>query len=161
MTRTWVEAAVAVEQQALTVKTAARVEVMDLTAEVEQAVARSGIRDGLAFLQTLHTTTALVVNEDEPLLREDMGELLERLAPCRGAYAHDDLARRRDVSPDESANGDAHCRALLLGHSATLAVTGGRLQPRPLAAAAFFELDGPRERSLTLLMMGSREEPRT
>jgi secondary thiamine-phosphate synthase enzyme len=161
VTRTWVEAGAAVETQALTVKSGARVEVVDLTAEVEQAVARSGIRDGLAFLQTLHTTTALVVNEDEPLLREDMGALLERLAPCRGVYAHNDLARRRDVSPEESANGDAHCRALVLGHSATVAVSGGRLRLGRWQRLLFFEMDGPRERSLTLVVMGSREEPRT
>jgi secondary thiamine-phosphate synthase enzyme len=156
---TWVELAAAVRQEALTVRTGARVEVVDLTAEVEEGVRRSGIREGLAFVQTLHTTTALVVNEDEPLLREDMGALLERLAPCKGAYAHNDLARRQDVSPNESANGDAHCRALVLGHSATLAVAGGRLRLGRWQRLLFLELDGPRERSLTLVVMGSREEP--
>ena len=156
--RTWAEAAAAVHHQSLTVRTGARVEVVDLTAELAEAAGRSGIRDGLAFVQTLHTTTALVVNEDEPLLREDMGALLERLAPCKGLYAHNDLARRQDVSPNESANGDAHCRALVLGHSATLVVADGRLRLGRWQRLLFLELDGPRERSLAVLVMGSREE---
>jgi secondary thiamine-phosphate synthase enzyme len=159
--RAWVEAgaaAAAVRHESLTVRTKARVEVVDLTEEVQAAVQRSGMRDGLAFLQTLHTTTALVVNEDEPLLREDVGALLERLAPCKGVYAHNDLARRHDVSADESANGDAHCRALVLGHSATLAVAGGRLRLGRWQRLLFLELDGPRERSLALTVLGSREE---
>jgi secondary thiamine-phosphate synthase enzyme len=158
--QTWIELAAAVHQDALTVRTGARVEVVDLTDQVEAAVGRSGIRDGLAFLQTLHTTTALVVNENEPLLRDDLRALLERLAPAAGLYAHNELHRRPDVGVDESPNGDSHCRALLLGHSATLALGDGRLRLCRWQRLLFIELDGPRERSLTLVMMGSREERR-
>jgi secondary thiamine-phosphate synthase enzyme len=157
---TWVELAAAVHQDTLTVTTGARVEVTDLTEELEGAVRRSGIRDGLAFLQTLHTTTALVVNENEALLREDLAALLERLAPAAAPYAHNELHRRPDVGVDESPNGDSHCRALLLGHSATLAVADGRLRLGRWQRLMFLELDGPRERSLTLVVMGTREERR-
>jgi secondary thiamine-phosphate synthase enzyme len=155
-----VELAAAVHQDALTVRTSERIEIVDLTDEVEAAVRRSGIRDGLAFLQTLHTTTALVVNENEPLLRDDMRALLERLAPAAGSYAHNELHRRPEVGLDESPNGDSHCRALLLGHSATLALGDGRLRLGRWQRLLFIELDGPRPRSLTLVMMGSREERR-
>ena len=160
MAGTWVELAAAVHQEALTVRTGARVEVVDLTDEVDAAVRRSGIRDGLAFLQTLHTTTALVVNENEPLLREDLRALLERLAPAAGGYLHNELHRRPDVGVDESPNGDSHCRAVLLGHSATLALGDQRLCLGRWQRLLFIELDGPRERSLTLVVMGSREERR-
>ena len=160
MAGTWVELAAAVHQDALTVTTGARVEVTDLTEELDAAVRRSGIRDGLAFLQTLHTTTALVVNENEPLLREDLGRMLERLAPEAAGYAHNELHRRPGIAPDESLNGDSHCRALLLGHQVTLAVAGGRLRLGRWQRAMFVELDGPRQRSLTLVIMGTREERR-
>jgi secondary thiamine-phosphate synthase enzyme len=160
VTGTWVELGAAVHQEALTVSTAARVEVVDLTAEVEAAVRRSGIREGLAFLQTLHTTTSLVVNENEPLLREDLADLMERLAPSAGRYAHNELHRRPDVGAGESPNGDSHCRALLLGHSATLAVAEGRLRLGRWQRLMLVELDGPRPRSLTAVVIGSREERR-
>jgi secondary thiamine-phosphate synthase enzyme len=157
---TWVELAAAVHQEALEVRTGTRVEVVDLTERVEAAVHRSGIQEGLAFLQTLHTTTALVVNENEPLLQEDWGALLERLAPAGGGYAHNELHRRPDVGVDESPNGDSHCRALLLGHSATLALAGGRLRLGRWQRLLLIELDGPRDRSLALVLMGNREERR-
>ncbi|HEX6739088.1 MAG TPA: secondary thiamine-phosphate synthase enzyme YjbQ [Vicinamibacteria bacterium] len=160
MAGTWVELAAAVHQDALTVATGARVEITDLTEELDAAVRRSGIRDGLAFLQTLHTTTALVVNENEPLLREDLGPLLERLAPAGAHYAHNELHRRPGIAADESPNGDSHCRALLLGHQATLAVAEGRLRLGRWQRVMFVELDGPRERSLTIVVMGTREERR-
>jgi secondary thiamine-phosphate synthase enzyme len=160
LARAWLEVAAAVHHDTLAVGTRARVEVQDLTEALEAVVRQSGIVDGLAFVQTLHTTTALAVNENEPLLGEDVHALLERLAPAGGGYAHDDLARRLDVGPDEPRNGDAHCRALLLGHSATLAVTRGRPCLGRWQRLLFVELDGPRQRSLTLVVMGSREDRR-
>ena len=108
-------------------------------------------------VQTRHTTTGVCVNENEPLLLGDLLALLERLAP-RGAvaYAHDELHRRPGVPPDERPNGHAHAKALLLRTSETLNVADGRLQLGRWQRVLLLDLDGPREREVSLLGMGER-----
>jgi secondary thiamine-phosphate synthase enzyme len=91
-----------------------RIEFLDVTEAVVDAVRQAQVGQGLVSVQTLHTTTAIVVNENEPGLLEDMVGVLEKLAPRGPAYQHDDLSRRPGVPPDEPANGDAHCKAMLL-----------------------------------------------
>src|SRR5262245_37150224 len=96
---------------------------VDLTAQLEAFVSESGIRLGLLNVQTLHTTTAIVVNEHEPLLMADFATLLEDLAPAHTGYRHDDpSARTVNVTVGERGNGHAHCRALLLPPSVCLNV---------------------------------------
>jgi secondary thiamine-phosphate synthase enzyme len=135
----------------------AAVAVVDLTARVARFVAKAGLRAGWVNVQTRHTTTGVCVNENEPLLLGDLIALLERLAP-RGdvRYAHDELHRRPDVPPDERPNGHAHAKALLLRTAETLNVADGRLQLGRWQRVLLVELDGPRERELSLLGMGER-----
>jgi secondary thiamine-phosphate synthase enzyme len=142
----------------VTFRTQAARQFIDLTDLVAERVRQSGIRHGLASVQTRHTTTAIVVNEDEPLLREDMDRLLERLVPSDIRYGHDDLARRTGVAPDERANGAAHCRSLLLGASETFHVIGGELQLGRWQRVFLVELDGPRARTVSILVMGIRHD---
>ena len=102
---------------------------MDSPSPSPRCVAASGVRTGVVNVQTLHTTTAIVVNEHEPLLLADFVALLERAAPRRAEYRHDNwLLRTVNVTGDERANGHGHCRALLLGTSACLNVVDGRLR---------------------------------
>jgi secondary thiamine-phosphate synthase enzyme len=129
---------------------------IDLTELVAERVRRSGVRSGLASVQTRHTTAAIAVNEDEPLLREDMRRLFERLAPSDVGYAHDDFSRRANPEREERPNGAAHCRSLLLGPSQTLHVTGGVLQLGRWQRIFLVELDGPRTRSFSVLVIGLR-----
>ena len=79
-----------VHREELEVRTCACLEFVDVTDAVAAAVERSGIADGLVSVQSLHTTAAVVVNEDEPLLLEDLRAALERAAPCQLAYRHDE-----------------------------------------------------------------------
>lgn len=139
------------------VRSDAAVAVVDLTARVERFMARAGLVSGWVNVQTRHTTTGVCVNENEPLLLGDLLALLERLAP-RGAvaYAHDELHRRPDVPPDERPNGHAHAKALLLRTAETLNVAGGRLQLGRWQRVLLLDLDGPREREVSLLGMGER-----
>ncbi len=140
------------------VRSDAAVSVLDLTARVERFVARAGLRAGWVNVQTRHTTTGVCVNENEPLLLGDLLALLERLAP-RGAvaYAHDELHRRPDVPADERPNGHAHAKAVLLRTAETLNVAGGRLQLGRWQRVLLLDLDGPREREVSLLGMGERQ----
>jgi secondary thiamine-phosphate synthase enzyme len=128
---------------------------VDLTTQVEDFAARSGIYSGLLNIQTLHTTTAIVVNEHEPLLLADFARLLDSAAPPHLPYRHDDYnARGGGVPATERPNGHAHCRALLLCPSATLNVADGRLQLGCWQRIFLAELDGPRRRQVSLLAMG-------
>jgi len=139
------------------IRSEAAVAVVDLTSRVERFVVKAGLRAGWVNVQTRHTTTGICVNENEPLLVGDLVALLERLAP-RGtiAYAHDELHRRPDVPPDERPNGHAHAKALLLRTSETLNVAEGRLLLGRWQRVLLVELDGPREREVSLLGMGER-----
>ena len=128
---------------------------IDLTSELEAFVAASGIQFGLLNVQSLHTTTAIVVNEHEPLLLTDMAGLLERLAPVDDVYRHDNVTLRSvNCVLGEPPNGHSHCRALLLGSTAALNVVAGELQLGRWQRVFLVELDGPRTRDVSLLLVG-------
>lgn len=130
-------------------------EFIDLTDRLEKLVAAVGVGSGILNVQTLHTTTAIVVNEHEPLLLADFRRLLESAAPVDLPYRHDDTAARTvNVTAGERPNGHAHCRALLLPSSVSLNVANGRLLLGKWQRVFFVELDGPREREISVLLLG-------
>ena len=130
-------------------------EFIDLTGELEALVADEKLAVGLLNIQTLHTTTAIVVNENEPLLLEDFRALLEGTAPSEHHYRHDDTAVRTvNLTEAERPNGHAHCRALFLPSSACLAVADGRLRLGRWQRVFLVELDGPRRRDISVLVFG-------
>jgi secondary thiamine-phosphate synthase enzyme len=128
---------------------------IDVTDRLRELVSEAGICFGFVNVQTLHTTTAIVVNEFEPLLLLDFSTLLQKVAPCDAGYRHDDVAARTvNLTADERINGHAHCRALLLGSSACLNVIDGRLLLGRWQRVFMVELDGPREREVSVLILG-------
>jgi secondary thiamine-phosphate synthase enzyme len=130
-------------------------EFVDLTDRLDRLVAEAGLRFGILNVQTLHTTTAIVVNEHEPLLLADFQSLLHAVAPRGGSYRHDDTtARTVNRTEPERPNGHAHCRALLLPPSACLNVVNGRLFLGRWQRVFFVELDGPRERMASVVVFG-------
>jgi secondary thiamine-phosphate synthase enzyme len=142
-------------QEDVEVRTLAGLAFVDITAAVAQVVERSGIADGLVSVQSLHTTAAVVVNENEPLLLHDLRAALERAAPRHLPYRHDDFSERAAVPPDEPANGHAHCQALFLRASETLGVAGGRPRLGRWQSVFLVELDGPRTRTLAVTVLGT------
>ena len=139
------------------VRSEERMQFIDLTERVGLGVRRSGVAQGIVQIRVLHTTAAIVVNENEPLLLGDFKAMLERLAPGNGAYAHDDPLRRRvHREPGERANGHAHLRALLLGESRQLNVLDGRVELGRWQSIFLVDLDGPRRRSISLTVLGHR-----
>ena len=137
------------------VETGRPMEFIDLTGRIQALAAESGIQAGLINVQSLHTTTAIVVNEHEPLLLEDFDALLGRTAPCGAAYRHDDMeVRTVNLAPGERANGHAHCRALLLPSSALINMAEGRLQLGRWQRIFLVELDGPRSREVSVMVLG-------
>jgi secondary thiamine-phosphate synthase enzyme len=128
---------------------------VDLTDRLTRFLAETGVETGMVNIQTAHTTTAVVVNEHEPLLLDDFRDLLERAAPRTATYRHDDLSRRRAVPADEPRNGHAHGRALLLPTSVCLNVIDGRLALGRWQRVFLLDLDGPRTREVSVVVMGA------
>ena len=139
-------------------RTQQRIQFIDLTELVAERVRRSGITHGVVQVQTLHTTAAIVVNENESLLLQDLEELMELWAPSDVDYRHDDLGTRSaPLAADERANGDAHARAVLLGGSKSLNVVDGRVDLGRWQRIFLVELDGARRRLTSILVMGIRD----
>ncbi len=143
----------------LSLRTEEALQFIDLTTWVGETVRRSGVGHGYVQIQVLHTTAAIVANENEPLLLEDFKRLLGRIAPANSVYAHDDLSQRTvNLVPDERANGHADAQALLLGASKQFNVLEGRVELGRWQSILLVELDGPRKRSISITVAG---RPRT
>ena len=128
---------------------------IDITSDLEAFVAASSIQSGLLNVQSLHTTAAIIVNEHEPLLLTDMAGLLERLAPAGAVYRHDSITLRTvNCVLGEPPNGHSHCRALLLGSTAALNVVDGEIRLGRWQRVFLVELDGPRTRDVSVLLLG-------
>jgi secondary thiamine-phosphate synthase enzyme len=149
-----------VHHAVLGIDTAHPLQIVDITPLVAAALGRSGLWEGVVTVQTRHTTTGVLLNEDEPLLSADLRAMLERLAPSGVAYAHDDFARRAALEPDERINGAAHCRAALLRASEHLAVSGGALMLGRWQRVLFVECDGGQRRQVLVTCVGiARDRP--
>ena len=139
-----------VQAQTFTIQTSRRVELIDLTDRVMTIARATGVREGIVSLASLHTTLALFVNESQMALLADIQQFLERLVRQDGEWLHNDPAH----SDCDRLNADAHLRALLLGHSLTLPVSGGEVVLGRWQRLLVAELDGPRERALRLTVIG-------
>ena len=130
--------------------TNARFEITDITARIASTVRESGVRDGIVHIQTLHTTTALFLNESQQALLHDFETLARMLVDENRSWRHNDP----NYSDCDRGNAAAHLRSLLLGHSLTLQIQAGRLLLGQWQAVLFAELDGPRNRNLSVQMIG-------
>jgi len=139
----------------LRLQTHACLEFIDLTESIIQLVNDTGIKNGFVNVQTKHTTTAIVINENEPLLLADMRRMLEQLAPQSRSYGHDDFQIRTvNLTPDEQPNGHSHCKALFLKTSETVNLVHGRLQLGQWQRIFFLELDRARNREISVMILG-------
>ena len=138
----------------LTYHTSEAGQFIDITDDVAEVLLASGARRGLVHVYSAHTTAAVRVNENEPLLLSDFRRFLTAMAPC-GGYDHDDMSRRVGVPPDEPVNGHAHCQHLLLGASETLPVVDGRLALGRWQRLFLVELCSPRARQVVVQVLGA------
>ena len=137
-------------QQHITLATSEPIQVLDITAEVEMAVASSGIVDGLVTMISPHTTAHLNLNEREVMLQRDMVTFLTALVPRTGDYLHN----RNPV--DGRDNAHAHLMGLLMNATETVPICNGKLSLGGWQSVFFVELDGPRpERQVLLQFIGA------
>ncbi len=132
------------------IETNQRVELVDLTERIMSFVARLGLREGLVSLWSMHTTCALFINEFQTALLADIKGFLEQMVDRDAEWLHNDPQH----SDCDRMNADSHLRALLLGHSLTLQVSGGEVVLGQWQRVLMGELDGPRARTLRVQVWG-------
>ncbi len=155
--RTTIDDGVAMKMHRVAIRRIAQTapEFIDITDEVAAAVEASGIQDGTVTVFSRHTTAAVKINENEPLLLRDMARFLETSAPREAEYRHNDFViRTANMTDDECPNGHSHCQHLLLGASETIPVMGGRLGLGRWQSVFLVELDRPREREVVIQVQG-------
>lgn len=136
--------------QLLTVETTASVTCIPLTAAVRHFIRVHGERDGAVVIAGQHTTTAVIINELEERLLNDLEQWLGQLAPASAPWKHNDLELRPNIPADEPRNAHAHLQALLLGNQVVVPVSNGQPVLGRYQDVLLVELDGPRQRQVAL-----------
>jgi len=129
----------------LTFKTKRHREYINITREVEAALRKSGIREGMILVSAMHITAAVYVNDAEDGLIQDIDEWLDRLAPTGPNYRHHRTGE---------SNGDAHLKNLLMHHQVIIPVTDGKLDFGPWQQVYYAEFDGQRSKRVIIKVMG-------
>jgi secondary thiamine-phosphate synthase enzyme len=129
----------------ITVQSQKSREVFNLTSQVKAAMEKSGFRDGIILVSSLHSNSAVIVNDDEPGLLQDLDSWLSQLAPARDDYKHQGRFE---------SNAAVHLQGLLLNHQAIVAFSEGRLDLDPWQSVLFVELDGLRPKRILVKVMG-------
>ena len=140
----------AVVAETIEIDTTERIELVDLTDTVMAFVRRSGVAEGLISLWSMHTTCSVFINESQQALEADIKGFLETIASRGGYYRHNDPKH----SDCDRQNADSHLRAMVLGHSLTMQVSGGELVVGQWQRVLCGELDGPRTRTVRAQVMG-------
>jgi secondary thiamine-phosphate synthase enzyme len=121
---------------------------VNMTGEVEKAVAESGVSEGLCLVNAMHITASVFVNDDEPGLLEDYRDWLEELAPFDPSPA-----RYRHNRTGED-NADAHHKRQIMGREVVVAITAGRLDFGPWEQIFYGEFDGRRDKRVMVKIIG-------
>jgi secondary thiamine-phosphate synthase enzyme len=132
----------------LTFNVPARMDFVNITRDVERAVAESKVQEGLCLVNAMHITASVFINDDEPGLHADYKRWLEKLAPY-------------DPSPDVyhhnrsgEDNGDAHHKRQVMGREVVVAITGGKLHFGPWEQIFYGEFDGRRSKRVLVKIIG-------
>jgi len=122
-----------------------RREYINITHEVETALAKSGIQEGMTLVSAMHITAGIWVNDAESGIIADIDDMLESIAPLGKDYRH------HRTGED---NGDAHLKNILVHHQVILPVTEGRLDLGPWQQVYYAEFDGRRRKRVIIKIIG-------
>jgi len=118
---------------------------LNITADVEQALYESKIKDGMILVSAMHITAGVYVNDAESGLIEDIEKWLEDIAPYNINYKHHRTGE---------TNGDAHLKSLVIGHEIIVPVTDGQLDFGTWQQIYYAEFDGQRDKRILIKVMG-------
>ena len=125
-----------------------RMDFINITAQVEAAVAKSGVQEGLVLINAMHITASVFINDDEPGLHEDYKRWLEELAPF------DPSPSRYHHNRTGEDNGDAHHKRQIMGREVVVAITNGQLDFGPWEQVFYGEFDGRRPKRVLIKIIG-------
>ena len=130
-------------------------EFIDLTDVVQRQLEKCPVREGYVLVFSRHTTASVVIQENEPLLLQDMASKLKEIASPDEAYAHDDFSiRTENLIEEMEANGHSHCQGLFIGQSVHVPIHEGKMQIGRWQRIFLLELDSPRAREVVVQFMG-------
>lgn len=132
----------------ITVQTEKKRQFMNITPQVKSAMEKSGLRDGIILVTTLHSNAGVFINGDEAPLLQDIDEWLDKLAPFGGAYHHG------SQGPRVESSAAAYLQAILVNQQAMLSFTEGKLEIGPWQQVIYAELDGMRPKRLHIKFLG-------
>jgi secondary thiamine-phosphate synthase enzyme len=125
------------------IKTSSRIELIDITDEIQNIVSKSKVKDGICFIFCPHTTAGLTINENaDPSVRRDIANTLNKLVPLGAGYSHTE------------GNADSHIKSSIFGSSLTIFIEDGRLAFGTWQGIYFCEGDGSRSRQVWVKIMG-------
>jgi secondary thiamine-phosphate synthase enzyme len=127
-----------------------RLQLLNVTERINEIVRRSGVRDGIVHLQSLHTTSAIFINEWQDALLHDVRNFFEQVVDREQYYRHNDP----NFSDCERKNADSHMRGMLMGQTLSLQVRNASVLLGTWQSIIFAEFDGPRSRSLAVQVSG-------
>ena len=123
-----------------------RQELINITAEVIEAVKKSAVKEGLCLVNAMHITASVFINDDEDGLRQDFNQWLEKIAPYgKEKYKH-------NLSGED--NGDAHLKRTIMGREVVVAITEGKLDFGPWEQIFYGEFDGQRKKRALIKIIG-------
>ena len=140
-----------IKLERLTVQTRQGQELVDVTDEVERVVGESGVRQGLVYVMTTHTSSGVLVTEGLECLERDVVAHLERMAPDQGDYWHN---RYLDIDGRLGFNAGAHLKGVITGYFAYFPISEGRLVKGGRQRVYFAEFDGPLSREYLVQVVG-------
>jgi secondary thiamine-phosphate synthase enzyme len=126
----------------------ARMDFVNITPEVQAAVQRSGVKDGLCLVNAMHITASVFINDDEPGLHADYKRWLEQLAPF------DPSPERYHHNRTGEDNADAHHKRQIMGREVVVAITSGKLDFGPWEQIFYGEFDGRRPKRVLIKIIG-------
>ena len=133
----------------LNVRSETSPEFIDITDEVEEFIESSGVLNGIVVVFSKHTTAAIVIQEDEPLLLDDFRNLLDSIASSDAKYSHNDFdVRTVHMHDNECPNGHSHCQHLPLGSSESIPVIDGEMALGEWQRVFMVELDGEKAQQI-------------
>ena len=127
-----------------------RMQLINVTDRINEIVRKSGVRDGIVHLQSLHTTTAVFINEWQDALLHDVRSFLEDLINREESWRHNDP----NYSDCERKNADSHLRGMIMGQTLCLQVRNSCVLLGTWQSIILAEFDGPRSRSLSIQVSG-------
>jgi secondary thiamine-phosphate synthase enzyme len=132
----------------LTMNVPARMDFVNITSQVREAVGESGVREGLCLVNAMHITASVFINDDEAGLHADYKRWLERLAP----FDPSPQVYQHNRSGED--NGDAHHKRQIMGREVVVAITGGELDFGPWEQIFYGEFDGRRAKRVLIKIIG-------